>query len=272
MSARCQRDVCLRKRHLDQQATAAGAGSRRGAVSVGDGPDNRQPQALTLAVAGAVRAQPLERLRTAGRRLPAGPPARCWPPTGRRGHRPSGADLDPAARHVVPQCVVDQVGDQPLGQSRAARRRGRGRARCQRQPPALASPAAVRPAPGAASAARSTGSRWSRPAWPRASVSSASAAPAASPDTRTRSCAARSVSAVAPASGQRHLLRPLPRERGAQLVGGAGDEVALGGERGLQPGQQPVEGVGELAELVVAARSGPAARAGWWRRSPARWR
>ncbi|WP_345146080.1 hypothetical protein [Nonomuraea rubra] len=40
---------------------------------------------------------------------------------------------------------------------------------------------------------------------------------------------------------------------GAQLVGGVGDEVALGVEGGLQPGEQVVEGVAELGQLVGGA-------------------
>nr|WP_230985368.1 hypothetical protein [Microbispora oryzae] len=43
---------------------------------------------------------------------------------------------------------------------------------------------------------------------------------------------------------------PLQRQRCAQLVRGVGDEPALRGERGLQPVQQFVEGVGQLLELV----------------------
>ena len=40
---------------------------------------------------------------------------------------------------------------------------------------------------------------------------------------------------------------------GAELVGGVGDELALGLERGLEPGEQAVEGVPEFLELVVGA-------------------
>ena len=50
--------------------------------------------------------------------------------------------------------------------------------------------------------------------------------------------------------------RPLERERGAQLVGGVGDEAALGSEGGLEPVEQLVEGAGELAQLVVGAAEG----------------
>jgi hypothetical protein len=45
--------------------------------------------------------------------------------------------------------------------------------------------------------------------------------------------------------------RALQRQRRAQLVRGVGDELALRGERGLEPLEQLVEGVAELAQLVV---------------------
>jgi hypothetical protein len=45
----------------------------------------------------------------------------------------------------------------------------------------------------------------------------------------------------------------LAGQRGAQLVGDVGDELALGGEGGLEPAEQPVEGVRQLLELVVGA-------------------
>ena len=41
--------------------------------------------------------------------------------------------------------------------------------------------------------------------------------------------------------------------RGAQLVRGVGDELALGLERPVQAAEQVVEGVGQLLELVVGA-------------------
>ena len=51
---------------------------------------------------------------------------------------------------------------------------------------------------------------------------------------------------------QRDLHQRLePRQRGAQLVRGVGDELALGVEGRVEPREQPVEGVSELLELVV---------------------
>ena len=52
--------------------------------------------------------------------------------------------------------------------------------------------------------------------------------------------------------GERHLQqRALAGERGAQLMGGVGDELALGLERRLQPSEQVVERATELGELVI---------------------
>ena len=44
------------------------------------------------------------------------------------------------------------------------------------------------------------------------------------------------------------------RQRGAQLVGGVGGESLLFGDVCFEPREHGVEGVGELAELVSAAR------------------
>ena len=44
------------------------------------------------------------------------------------------------------------------------------------------------------------------------------------------------------------------RERGAQFVGGIGGESLLFGDVRFEPGEHGVEGVGEFAELVSAAR------------------
>ncbi len=46
----------------------------------------------------------------------------------------------------------------------------------------------------------------------------------------------------------------VPGEGGAQLVGGVGDEVPLGLERGLQPAEEVVEGAAELGEFVIGPR------------------
>ena len=43
------------------------------------------------------------------------------------------------------------------------------------------------------------------------------------------------------------------RERGAKFVGGVGDEPLLALERGLEPVEHLVEGLGEFVELVAGA-------------------
>jgi hypothetical protein len=49
---------------------------------------------------------------------------------------------------------------------------------------------------------------------------------------------------------------PLPGQRGAQLVRGVGDELALGAEGCLEPCEQPVDGVAEVFELIAGAGNG----------------
>ena len=57
--------------------------------------------------------------------------------------------------------------------------------------------------------------------------------------------------------GQGYLQEGLTQhERGAQLVGGVGDEAPLGVERHLEAGEKPVDGVAEALELVVGAGEG----------------
>src|SRR4029450_4422003 len=52
--------------------------------------------------------------------------------------------------------------------------------------------------------------------------------------------------------------RPVEGQRGAQLVGGVGDEAPLAVEGVVQARQHGVEGVGQLFELVVGAGQGDA--------------
>jgi hypothetical protein len=54
--------------------------------------------------------------------------------------------------------------------------------------------------------------------------------------------------------GQGYLEEGLAdHERGAQFVGGVGDEASLGVERPFEAGEKPVDGVAEVLELVVGA-------------------
>ncbi|GIH02703.1 hypothetical protein Rhe02_07700 [Rhizocola hellebori] len=50
--------------------------------------------------------------------------------------------------------------------------------------------------------------------------------------------------------------RPFHRQRRAHLVGGIGDEPLLRVQRGLQPSEQVVDGVGQVLQLVAAAGQG----------------
>ena len=50
----------------------------------------------------------------------------------------------------------------------------------------------------------------------------------------------------------------LAGQRGTQLVRGVGDELALGTEGRLKPGEQRVEGIPEFPELVAGAVEGEA--------------
>ena len=107
--------------HLDGQAAIGPrAGGDAGLVRVGDRLDDGQAQAQSL-VADAVGGQPLERLEEpvdgGGRDLGSG----VGDGKDRAVFPALGGDVDQATRTVVPQRIVDQVGDQLLGQLRTAR-------------------------------------------------------------------------------------------------------------------------------------------------------
>ena len=177
--------------------------------------------------------------------------------TARRRDRLHG---DPATGHVVADGVVDQIRDEALAQAHVAR--GGRRVESSRRSAGRVGRASGRRASrtSRATAARSNGSRWSRPRWLRESVSSASI---------SRSCCSPAAE-HAPAGlaqvvdgrvgvGERDLdQRALERERGAQLVRGVRDELALRVEGGFEPLEQSVEGVAELLELVVGTVEGEA--------------
>jgi hypothetical protein len=60
-----------------------------------------------------------------------------------------------------------------------------------------------------------------------------------------------------PGFGGGHIQRGAHhRQRGAQLVRGAGGEPALRGEGGLQPCQQLIDGVAEVFELITGTGDG----------------
>jgi hypothetical protein len=125
-----------RECHLGSQAASGSwVEGQGGAVGGGDGLHDRQPQAEARAVAGAVGAKPLERPQQPVNlsRRHDGPAV---------DHRQDGltvpgfrCDVDVAMGHVVVQCVVHEVGGQPLGQPEITRRRRRGQRRVHIQIP-----------------------------------------------------------------------------------------------------------------------------------------
>ena len=97
-----------------------------GAVGVGDGADDGQAESVSFAVADPLGAELPERLEQVIDRVRrdegAGVADRY---DGARGGH-GGCDVRVAAGQVVPDGVVDEVGDQAFGQARVACRRGRG--------------------------------------------------------------------------------------------------------------------------------------------------
>jgi hypothetical protein len=172
----------------------------------------------------------------------------------------AGGDLHPPAGHVVPQGVVGQVGDQALDQARVAQDRGRAQ-RGLHADAALAGflitgrgdvtgdggeigGLRLLDAPFAA------GQREQRADEPFLLLAEGQRLLAGRPQ-RLRGRGR---------VGHGHLEQgPLRGERGAQFVRGAGHELPLRRERGLEPAEQVVEGPGEFGELVAAAaRAQPA--------------
>jgi hypothetical protein len=240
------------EQHLDgEPAPGPGYRAQVGAVRGGDRADDGQPQAQPAGrPAGGIH--PLERLEQPAELI--GRDDRPGVGHGEvRAARPgAGADLHPAARRVVPDRVVDQVGHQAFGESgvpgslggldaggqgelrvvRVVLARGqhvnRDRGQVERLEPVQAALAA--------------GQREQAGDEPFLLLARCQ-----------RPFAGRSERGVARlAVAQRDLEQgPLPRQRRAQLVRGVRDELALRPERGVQPAEQLIEGVAQLLELVV---------------------
>src|SRR5258708_6045843 len=110
---------------------AAGTGAEGGAVGVGDGADDGQAEPVSRAMPGPLGAELPERLEQVLHRVwrdeCAGVADRDDSARGGR----CRADLCLAAGQVVPDGVVEEVGDQALGQARVSGYRGRGECRAE---------------------------------------------------------------------------------------------------------------------------------------------
>ena len=230
-------------------------------MRLGDRADDRQPEAGAVAARAAVQA--LEGLEQRGDRRLRDHRRRRWPPRRRctaparrsvrtstrparagcgarrsrrgwrRGARAAGGRRAPARR---PRSRVARPG----ARRRPRRRSGRARARARRR---------GRPGRGAATPASERASVSS--AWIRRSVAVGRVAH------RLGHLAQLGVRGVG--VGERDVeLGADHAQRRAQLVRGVGHEAPLAGERGRQALEHPVEGVGQLLELVARALQGDA--------------
>ena len=163
-----------------------------------------------------------------------------------------------AAADVVPHGVVDEVGDQALGQPRVAGDGGRGERGAHADATPLRLAARWRSTTLRVMSARSTRSRLldallaAGQGEQRVDRGAPAAAPRAS--TSWQADAQRVGGRVGVGEGDLEQ-GPFHGQRGAQLVGGVGDELPL--RRRTTPRsrcEQAVEGVGELGELVVGGR------------------
>ena len=240
--------------HLDLEAAAGQrAGPQVRVVRGGDRGDDRQPEAEPVP-AEPGRLEPAERLEQPLHLVRSYHRAGV----GHRKHaaaRPDpGRHLHPAAGDVVPHGVVHQVGRQALGEPLIALGWG-GAERCVHPHPALGGVGlggrhrraghrrqVERLAPvEAALAARQRQQRLDQPFLLLARCQHPLHGLLHRGDAGVRVT-------------QRDLDQgPLPRERCAQLVRGVRDELPLGREGSLEPGEQPVERLPELGELVIGA-------------------
>jgi hypothetical protein len=249
-----------REAHRDVEA-ALGPGMRGQlrAVRDGDGMDDGEPQPEPVPVVAAMPyplvPQPLERLKQPVELARRNNRPGVGDPHDRPAGRRPGLDLGPAAAHVVPEGVPDQVRHQAFRQLRISVGRRR------------AEPGVDRDVPShrrgddrqverlrAGDAAFAAGQREQRvdqllllPAEPQDLVAGG----------------AQGVDAGLRVAESHLQYGPLGRQRGAQLVSRVGDEMPLRLERGLKPREQVVEGLAEPAELVIAVPGPqPAAQVG----------
>ena len=265
-----------RERHLgDQPAARARLEHQPGAVGVGDGAHDREAEAGARAVGVAMQA--LERLGEEADVLRRGSSDRCSRP-GRSSGRVVMRTLPPMTLWRTPFST------------RLATRRSISAgspvsgALCRSvstSTPRTAASAAVVSAAVRPATARSSGSRRGSACWLRASTISESsstcvrsAASSTAPPMWRRSGTSASGSASATSTSARMTVSGV-----RSSWRGVGDEAALAVERAGEPVEHPVDGVGELAQLVVRAlhrdplvQCAPASRAGraWSRAAAAR--
>src|SRR6202034_786428 len=116
----------LRKSHCDiQAALGARAGAQRGTVGVGDRPDDGQAEPVSPVVANPLGAELPEWLEQMLDRIRGDERAGVSDRYGGAAAGHCRRDRYPAAGGVLPDGVVDEVGDQALRQARVGGRRGR---------------------------------------------------------------------------------------------------------------------------------------------------
>ena len=245
-----------RERDLDPQAVPAGGGRGDDAVvRLGDRAGDGQAEARAAAVVDAGAGPAAERLEQARRPRPAARRRRC---SRRSAPGPSPTRTSSgAARPVVLDGVLHQVGDQPLQQHLLADDRAGAAARLVIVTPASAARARCASSTAAAIRSSRSGIRVSRP-W---SLSLSTSSPSISRSLRSlvsSSCAVSSAncSSVSVAGHADLDQRPLHRERRPQLVRGVRGEPALPLVADGDAVHHLVDRAAQHGQLV-AARAGP---------------
>jgi hypothetical protein len=247
----------------DETAHGTGSDAQRGIVRGGDRPDDREPEtdAVAVAVCTAVAVPPLERhqksldLFRRDERAGVGDPEHRAPRPGPGGGVDPSLDVHAALPDVVTHRVVEEVLDQALEQAPIAFNRNRATV-CQRG-------VELRPP----SAARISGEHVvdHRRQIDRLAAIETLLAPGKGEQRLDQPLLLLAGGQQPPIVGLQRLdrgvrigerdlnQRALPRQRSTQLVRGVGHELALGDERSLEAGDELVERVAELLELVVGA-------------------
>ncbi len=143
--------------------------------------DDRQAEAVAVAVSEAIGSKPVEGLQQPLDLLAGRSPVRCWRPQDRLPALGRGRDLDPAAGDVVAHGVVEEVRHEALDQARIADRRRRSSCVSRRSPRRVDLRRGARSGPRSVIDSRSTAAHGApgRARCGRASAAPRSAAPAA---------------------------------------------------------------------------------------------